>query len=217
MRQSKSYPDERSEMENQGLGASGGMGGGGPGEQWSDGVEPIRLTGPLIRDMPSHRYTPAERLAAAVAWSVSGNIREVERQTGVDAGAVAHWVRDSPDWWLALVERACSLHSRELDAKLSGLVNASIEAALDRVKNGDTVVYQGELIRKPISAKDAAVVMAIAYDKRALGRGQATSRTERVDLTALRSQFARVIEGERSGDITEGANANPHTNGDSRT
>jgi hypothetical protein len=210
MRQSKSYPDERSMTDNQGLGASGGMAGGGPGEQWADGVSPIRLTGPLIRDMPSHRYTPSERLAAAVAWAVTGNAKEVERQTGVDAGAVGHWVREGPEWWLALLDRACALHSRELDAKLSGLVHESIDAALDRVRNGDTVVYQGELIRKPISAKDAAVVMAIAYDKRALGRGQATSRTERVDLSALRSKFARVIEGE-TGDIPEGASAKPHT------
>ena len=43
---------------------------------------------------------------------------------------------------------------------------------LDRLKNGDAVLVAGEIKRKPVSARDLALVSAIAYDKRVLVRNQ---------------------------------------------
>ena len=63
----------------------------------------------------------------------------------------------------------------EFDGRLTGMIDKSITVAMQALDNPD------------ISAREAAIVLAIAYDKRALHRGQATSRVERVNLGELRA------------------------------
>ena len=53
---------------------------------------------------------------------------------------------------------------------------------LDRLKNGDPYIVAGEVKRKPVSARDLALVAAITFDKRALARNAPTSDGDR-DLT----------------------------------
>lgn len=187
------------------------------GQAWTDGTSAAVLDADLLRDMPQHTYTAQDRMAAAMVWAVTGNAREVERRAGVDQATVSWWVRESPEWWVGLVSKCLAMKSRELDARLTGIMDDAIDATLDRLRNGDAVVYKGEVIRKPVSALQAATIMGIAFDKRQMGRGLATSRVERVDLGALRAKFARVIDGEKATDIGGNGNANPHTPDDSST
>jgi hypothetical protein len=48
--------------------------------------------------------------------------------------------------------------------------SSDAEHLLDRLKHGDPYVVGGDVKRKPVSARDLALVAAITYDKRALSR-----------------------------------------------
>jgi len=58
----------------------------------------------------------------------------------------------------------------ELDGALTRIIHESTAQLLDRLRNGDPVMVAGEVRRKPVSARDLALVVAITYDKRALVR-----------------------------------------------
>mgnify|MGYP001559698587 CR=1 FL=1 len=86
----------------------------------------------------------------------------------------------------------------EFDGRLTGMIDKSITVAMQTLDNPD------------ISAREAAIVLAIAYDKRALHRGQATSRVERVNLGELRAQFAKVIDAQPVSNPGEGQPPSPN-------
>jgi hypothetical protein len=58
----------------------------------------------------------------------------------------------------------------ELDGVFTRIIHEATEHLLDRLKHGDPYVVGGEVRRKPVSARDLALVAAITYDKRALSR-----------------------------------------------
>ena len=145
----------------------------------------ITLQPELLRLLPAHtsRYTPLQRWNAVLAWTITGNAEAASKICGVDP-AMIYWWRQKTSWWPAFYEHALRQQSAEFDAAMTGVINKSISVTMEALDN------------PKISARDAAVVMAIAYDKRALHRGQATSRVERVDLNKLRNDFAKVIDSE---------------------
>ena len=66
---------------------------------------------------------------------------------------------------------------------------------LDRVRNGDVVVTKdGAKVRKPLSGKDLVHVHAIVHDKRAMIRGEPTSRTEKVDPMKVIREAAELLQ-----------------------
>lgn len=54
------------------------------------------------------------------------------------------------------------------DGAFTRIIHEATAQLLDRVKNGDPVMVAGTVKRKPVSARDLALVAAITYDKRAL-------------------------------------------------
>jgi hypothetical protein len=86
-----------------------------------------------------------------------------------------------------------------------------LDKALDRVAQGLTEgdtrydTKRGELYKIPVSTKETAIVAAALYDKRAMLRGDPTSRTESISsdkrLQNLEQKFKemaniKTIEGE---------------------
>jgi hypothetical protein len=86
----------------------------------------------------------------------------------------------------------------EFDAKLTGMIDKAIDKTMQALDNPN------------LSAREAAIVLAISYDKRALHRGQATSRVERVNLSDLRAQFAKVIEAQPISNNSDSQTPSPN-------
>jgi len=88
------------------------------------------------------------------------------------------------------------------------------QSALDGVKaridEGDSVYdsKRGELVKKPISAKDLASITTSSIDKRQLLRGKPTSRTETVSegkrLEQLAAQFIKMAQGAKEPRVIQG-------------
>jgi hypothetical protein len=132
------------------------------------------------------------------AFAVCGNSRQVAEITKVPEGTIRAWKQT--EWWSDIISRIHSEEDEELDTKLTKLVNKAVDHVNDRLDSGDWIydTKRGELLRKPVSSRDLAIVAAITVDKRQLLRGQPTSRVEKVShderLSKLALQFKQFTE-----------------------
>jgi hypothetical protein len=92
----------------------------------------------------------------------------------------------------------------ELDGVYTRILDEATTQLLDRVRNGDPYIVGGEVKRKPVAARDLALVAAITFDKRALARNQPEA-IPKADYTL--QELADWLEwsGRRSREQQEGA------------
>jgi transposase-like protein len=132
-------------------------------------------------------YSDQQRREAVACYVLHGTWRKVSELTGIPQRTLNDW--SIQPWFGTLLAEVRAEKSDELDAALTSIIHAGTTELLDRLKNGDPVLVAGEIKRKPVSAKDLALVSAIAYDKRALIREQPERpRTPPIPLTEL-AQF----------------------------
>lgn len=171
------------------------------------------------------KYDKDTVIQAGRLYLVYGNYQRVSTELGVDRTTVRNWA--NKDWWPVLLEELKYLKNIELDSKYTHALEKSLSELMDRLENGDEVIdtKSGTKHRKKIGARDAALISAIMYDKRALLRGDPTQIKEnnfnlndRMDqLQGMFEKIARkseerVIEGEAETVVEEikGAVNLPH-------
>lgn len=121
------------------------------------------------------------KMHAAIAYLMTGSSVEAGRITDVPDRTIRSWMQQP--WWEDLLTEAKTVKQKELDAIWTSLIHKVVDKLRDRINDGDAVLTRtGEVKYVPIKAKDLAFVMALAVDKRALLRGQATSRRESVTI-----------------------------------
>lgn len=150
------------------------------------------------------RYSAAERRAAVGLFVVLGNIERVAQACSIPARTIRDWAKQP--WWADLVAEVRQEKQEAIDGALTEVIHSAVEALKDRIANGELVLSNGKLIRKPISARDAALVAAIAFDKRQLLRAKPTmisenqgDRLERLAerlVRLLHSKQGRTIDGQ---------------------
>jgi len=96
-------------------------------------------------------------------------------EAGVQYELAKQWLR--ADW----AEEAMKLIGTDMQIRLqsrfTGLIDKTLDELEDRLDNGD-ITQMGS--RCPIKARDTAQILSTLYDKRALIRGEPTSRVERI-------------------------------------
>lgn len=122
-------------------------------------------------------YNKDDVIRAAKAYLATGTWNAASKHTGIPVDTIKTWGRK--DYWPIILEDINYLKNIETDRQLSQLMEKALSESLDRLEKGDTVIVKGELVRKPVSARDAALIAAIAYDKRALHRGDPTRIEEK--------------------------------------
>lgn len=165
--------------------------------------------GNLRKVHEKHKTWPKEKkLQAVTQWLALGNLKLVEALTGVSHGVLKQW-RLQP-WWKEFENEIRNTENLEIDNKLTKIVQRSLDAVADRLENGEAVINNktGEVIRKPVSMKDAAKVTNDMLTKRELLRGNATSRSESAaipmadQMKLLAQQFARMATA-KPGDVID--------------
>ena len=157
----------------------------------------------LVPARPGSPHSTATMIAVATHYAICGSVREAAESAGLPVRTVAGWTNEA--WWLPLLTEIRLRKQDELDAALSGLIHSAVEAARTRIAQGDCRLVKRkdadgndvhELVNVPVSARDAAVVAAIAADKRQIVRGEATEivRHDSTKLDQLREQM-RTISG----------------------
>lgn len=117
-------------------------------------------------------WSDSQRIELVTTWLATGNLALSAATHSIPEVTARRW--KSQPWWKQLVLDIRNEDNLQLDSKLAKVVNKSVEALLDRVENGDFQYDQrtGELIRKPISARDASTVTRDMIDRRELLQGK---------------------------------------------
>ena len=145
------------------------------------------------------KYTPEQRIHAATVWVVTGNLREVETQTGIHRDTVRYW-KNKSSWWKELVRHVRKSKQEELDGALTGVIMSGVVQLQDRVTNGNIEIREGEdgqrtTVRVPLKASElATAALGIPIDKRALLRGDPTSRTEKSTSEETNEMLKRLAD-----------------------
>ena len=160
----------------------------------------------LIPDRNGSQYSREQIRKAAADYVVTGSVTDTARNNAIPPSVLYDWRQT--EWWVELTHCIREENSDELDGALSGLIQDAVAAARERIQNGDHKLLKMkgesgdrvELVRVPVSAKDAAITAAVALDKRQLLRNLPTQITESGSgLRALQEQLrqlsGRTIEG----------------------
>lgn len=106
-----------------------------------------------------------DRRIAAIQFVLLGSMRRTAEATGIPVRTLYDWQKT--DWWETLVAQVRTEMEGEIDATLSKMIQLALAATMDRLENGDYVVTaKGEIVRKPVSARDVMAILAMAIDKR---------------------------------------------------
>jgi len=115
------------------------------------------------------------------------------RLLGIKERTAERWA--TYPWYKQALTQIRSRIDDALDCTYTKVITKAQEAVLDRLEAGDhQVMRDGSIIRKPVSAKDAAIVASISFDKRSLLRGKPTaiseSKTTSDRLEELKERFS---------------------------
>lgn len=156
-----------------------------------------------------------KRRAVAVYKSVGSMVKTTEI-TGIPDQTLRFWMKQ--EWWNEWMRALKAEDTAILEDAATGIAKLGGDIVRERLQNGDYVLNKdGELMRKPVSARDAAIITAVAIDKRKLLqeepiREQQLGVTER--LLKMAEQFARLASAKETRKIIKDAeiieNTSPH-------
>lgn len=138
-------------------------------------------------------YTEKKRIEAATLYAALGSVRKVSDLIEVPQATVRSW--RSQQWFRDLLDEIRAENNDAIDVKFSEIIDSALDQLKDRVVNGDHVLTkEGDLVRKPVGARDLSLVTAINWDKRQLARGLPTSRTEQIQNKSVESRLIELKE-----------------------
>lgn len=142
-------------------------------------------------------YTPDQKLHAVLVYFLNQSRDKTAKICRIPEGTIKHWMQTV--WWKDAYQSIKREKNEELDGKISAILDKSINLIAQRLKKGDaTVAKDGSIVYKPVAARDIAMISAILFDKRALMRGDPTSRTEKVSteevLSNLMESFKKLAD-----------------------
>lgn len=146
----------------------------------------------------NQHWDDKKKIEVVTTYLAVGKYPLVEAITGVPRATIQTWKRQP--WWTDLSHEIQNESDQELDSKLKGIVDKSLDVVLDRIENGDFVLNSktGEVTRIPIKIRDAHKVSVELIDKRDLIRNRERVKIEvhAVDdyLKKLATQFAEFVK-----------------------
>lgn len=136
-------------------------------------------------------YTDKERIEAVALYAATGSFPRVNELTGISVTSLRGWAKE--EWFHTLLDEIRAENDHQIDAKFNEIIVGALDQLGDRVLNGDLVLNKdGELVRKPVGARDLSIVTAINIDKRQLLRGKPTHRTETVANQSVEQRLANL-------------------------
>jgi hypothetical protein len=152
-----------------------------------------------------------KRVEAVNVYLIHGNMTRVAEITGIPVKTLRDWKQYKP-WWKELEAVLREEHDAGVAGELSAVVDKTISAIADRVKNGDFIYNprSGEIKRVPVSAANLNKIASSMIDRKLTLQKQPTKYTASTDskteldnkLSQLAAAFAKFTSG-RAGDIVK--------------
>lgn len=137
-----------------------------------------------------------KRMDAVSKYMLLGNMRVVSEQTGIQYSTLVDWKKS--DWWPEMVDQIRRQKKTKTSDSITKIIEGSLEVLQDRLENGDWVLNNktGEIIRKPVGVKDAAVIANQLMQRQIqledlIERTSKSSDTVQETLVALATEFAK--------------------------
>jgi hypothetical protein len=110
-------------------------------------------------------FTDRQKMEAVKLWLACGSPTHVGAALGINRRTIHIWMNS--DWWKRVVEEIRTEGRFVLNKKLRNIVDKSLDVLYDRMENGDFAFNRdtGEVVRKPISARDAHKIASDFIDK----------------------------------------------------
>lgn len=161
-------------------------------------------------------FTADDKMAAVMAYLITGGNSskavELAAVPGLKPATLRQW-KSRCAWWDKAEQHAKTLLQTDLDYAYTRMLHRTEKEIFDRVENGDTVLAKdGSMVRKPLGGKDLMYIHGIIHDKRAMIRGEPTSRTEKVNPMDVVQELAKVLQ--KQGEQTVVPEENWHDIGD---
>ena len=125
------------------------------------------------------KYTDTEKLNAAVIYLSFGNLNKTAQATNIPQRTLYDWSKS--DWWDKLCTRIRQEKRTEFDAGFTRIIDKAINHIENQLDSGN------------VSARDAATIMGITFDKRQVLNMQPTSITKSLNINDLHEQFERFM------------------------
>lgn len=154
-----------------------------PSVNLGDEKDPLTLD---LKDLyvKGSKYPPEQKLFVVTAWVMTGSLKEAARLTGTHLDVVQTWKKRAL-WWDDAVIEVKRRKQEELDGALSELVHGSVAMLRERIETGNPYLRaNGEIHWVPLTTRDILFMLTQTFEKRALIRGDPTSRTERTSSDA---------------------------------
>jgi len=159
-----------------------------------------QITDELRRKMTDSRspFAAEDKMAAVMAYLITGGNSskavELACVEGLKAPALRQWKKRC-DWWEAAEQHAKALLQKDLERAYTKMLHKTESEIFKRVEDGDTVIAKdGSLIQKPLTGKDLMYIHGIIHDKRAMLRGEPTSRTEKINPLDVVNELAKLLQ-----------------------
>lgn len=114
---------------------------------------------------PGARWKDSDKKRAVAVYKALGSLNRTAEITGIPGSTVEMWART--DWWKEALMALKAEDSSVLEDATTNLAKQASQVVSERLTNGDFVLNRdGELVRKPVSGRDAAIIMGISMQKR---------------------------------------------------
>lgn len=119
----------------------------------------------LLKDLDTQkRWSDEQKIEAVKTVMILGNVSHASAALKIPDCTLRDWRRTQ--WWKDLESELRSETNLQLSARLTKIVERSLDVVGDRLENGDFVVTKfGGVVRKPVSMRDAHVVAKDMIDK----------------------------------------------------
>lgn len=111
------------------------------------------------------RWTWETKVYAVEVFLETKNLREVVRRVGCSMETLRIW--QNSDWWDKTANEINAAKKAGVTTKLGFIIDKAMDKVIDRLENGEEVLNNktGQLVRKPVSMKDANAVLKDAIDR----------------------------------------------------
>ena len=146
---------------------------------------------------PGH-WSETKRIQTVTTYLSTGNLTETAGIMGIPYKTLQQW--KASDWWKDMEKTIRSEEELQLDAKLSKIIDKTLEKLVDSIENGEHIYDQrtGKIKRMPAKMRDLNNAFNTILDKRQLIRRQPTKIVEQTNTAAqlqnLATQFASFVK-----------------------
>tara|TARA_R110000803_G_scaffold31635_3_gene70326 strand:- start:876 stop:1412 length:537 start_codon:yes stop_codon:yes gene_type:complete len=143
------------------------------------------------------KYSDNDKRQAVALYMSMGNMVRVSEQMNIPEKTLSQWKNESEVWEATATELRSQV-TDEIKSRIDSTIAKCFSNLDDRLEHGDWKVVDKELVRVPVSARDAGILGGIYLDKRQVLNNMPTTITSNAldgRLSAFMDKFREIGEG----------------------